>query len=101
MSGTADHVANERLVPAFLLVFTVAVSAELKGLNSKYALFHQVVLGKTVLDHVLISPDGVLVAPVGSPSRQVLLRIRGDGQGNFIQDELGPVSFVPLLGGIG
>jgi hypothetical protein len=38
-----------------------AVSAELKGLNSKYALFHQVVLGKTVLDHVLISPDGVLV----------------------------------------
>jgi hypothetical protein len=38
-----------------------AVSAELKGLNSKYALFHQVTLGKTVLDHVLISPDGVLV----------------------------------------
>lgn len=38
-----------------------AVSAELKGLNTRYALFHQVVLGKAVLDHVLISPDGVLV----------------------------------------
>ncbi|MGN2246230.1 protein-L-isoaspartate(D-aspartate) O-methyltransferase [Frateuria sp. GZRR35] len=52
-----------------------------------------------VLDQ--LSPDGVLVAPVGSPSSQMLLRIRGNGQGEFIQEELGPVSFVPLLGGIG
>lgn len=52
-----------------------------------------------VLDQ--LSPAGVLVAPVGSPSRQNLLRIRGDGKGDFVQDELGPVSFVPLLGGIG
>jgi protein-L-isoaspartate(D-aspartate) O-methyltransferase len=52
-----------------------------------------------VLDQ--LSPGGVLVAPVGSPSSQVLLRIRGDGQGDFTQEELGPVSFVPLLGGIG
>jgi protein-L-isoaspartate(D-aspartate) O-methyltransferase len=29
------------------------------------------------------------------------LRLRGDGEGDFIQEELGPVSFVPLLGGIG
>jgi protein-L-isoaspartate(D-aspartate) O-methyltransferase len=48
-----------------------------------------------------LSPSGVLVAPVGSPSHQVLLRIRGDGQGDFALEELGPVSFVPLLGGIG
>jgi protein-L-isoaspartate(D-aspartate) O-methyltransferase len=48
-----------------------------------------------------LAPDGVLVAPVGSPSRQVLLRMRGDGQGDFAQEELGAVSFVPLLGGIG
>lgn len=48
-----------------------------------------------------LSPGGVLVAPVGSPSSQTLLRIRGDGQGDFVQEELGPVSFVPLLGGIG
>lgn len=52
-----------------------------------------------VLDQ--LSPTGVLVAPVGSPSRQTLLRIRGDGQGDYIQEELGAVSFVPLLGGIG
>jgi protein-L-isoaspartate(D-aspartate) O-methyltransferase len=31
----------------------------------------------------------------------MLLRIRGNGQGDFIQEELGAVSFVPLLGGIG
>jgi protein-L-isoaspartate(D-aspartate) O-methyltransferase len=48
-----------------------------------------------------LAPDGVLVAPVGSPGSQMLLRIRGDGQGDFIQEELGAVSFVPLLGGIG
>jgi len=48
-----------------------------------------------------LAPTGVLVAPVGSPSSQTLLRIRGDGQGDFIQEELGAVSFVPLLGGIG
>ncbi|WP_425478690.1 protein-L-isoaspartate(D-aspartate) O-methyltransferase [Dyella terrae] len=48
-----------------------------------------------------LSPTGVLVAPVGSPSSQMLIRLRGDGQGDFIQEELGAVSFVPLLGGIG
>jgi protein-L-isoaspartate(D-aspartate) O-methyltransferase len=31
----------------------------------------------------------------------VLLRMRGDGSGDFEQEELGAVSFVPLLGGIG
>ena len=48
-----------------------------------------------------LSPNGVLVAPVGSPSNQMLIRMRGDGQGDFVQEELGAVSFVPLLGGIG
>lgn len=48
-----------------------------------------------------LSPTGVLVAPVGSPSRQTLIRLRGDGNGDFVQEELGAVSFVPLLGGIG
>lgn len=52
-----------------------------------------------VLDQ--LSPKGVLVAPVGSPSNQTLIRMRGDGQGDFIQEELAAVSFVPLLGGIG
>ncbi|MCW8808488.1 MAG: protein-L-isoaspartate(D-aspartate) O-methyltransferase [Rhodanobacter sp.] len=59
--------------------------------------------GDTIPTRILdqLSPIGVLVAPVGSPSRQVLIRMRGDGQGDFIQEELGAVSFVPLLGGIG
>lgn len=52
-----------------------------------------------ILDQM--TPTGVLIAPVGSPSSQTLIRMRGDGQGDFIQEELGPVSFVPLLGGIG
>ena len=42
-----------------------------------------------------------ILAPEGSPSRQTLIRMRGDGQGDFIQEELAAVSFVPLLGGIG
>ncbi|WP_017461169.1 protein-L-isoaspartate(D-aspartate) O-methyltransferase [Dyella ginsengisoli] len=52
-----------------------------------------------ILDQM--TPTGVLVAPVGSPSSQTLIRMRGDGKGDFVQEELGPVSFVPLLGGIG
>jgi protein-L-isoaspartate(D-aspartate) O-methyltransferase len=59
--------------------------------------------GDTIPSRILdqLTPNGVLVAPVGSPSQQTLLRLRGDGEGDFIQEELGPVSFVPLLGGIG
>ena len=59
--------------------------------------------GDTIPSRILdqLSPSGVLVAPVGSPSRQNLIRMRGDGQGDFSLEELGPVSFVPLLGGIG
>lgn len=59
--------------------------------------------GDTIPSRILdqLSPSGVLVAPVGSPSRQTLIRMRGDGQGDFTQEELGAVSFVPLLGGIG
>lgn len=59
--------------------------------------------GDTIPSRILdqLSPTGVLVAPVGSPSRQNLVRMRGDGQGDFAMEELGPVSFVPLLGGIG
>ncbi len=59
--------------------------------------------GDTIPSRILdqLSPTGVLVAPVGSPSRQTLIRMRGDGHGDFIQEELGAASFVPLLGGIG
>jgi len=59
--------------------------------------------GDTIPSRILdqLTPTGVLVAPVGSASSQTLIRMRGDGDGDFIQEELGPVSFVPLLGGIG
>jgi protein-L-isoaspartate(D-aspartate) O-methyltransferase len=59
--------------------------------------------GDTIPSRILdqLTPTGVLVAPVGSASSQTLIRMRGDGEGDFIQEELGPVSFVPLLGGIG
>jgi protein-L-isoaspartate(D-aspartate) O-methyltransferase len=59
--------------------------------------------GDTIPSRILdqLSPTGVLVAPVGSPSQQTLIRMRGDGHGDFTQEELGGVSFVPLLGGIG
>jgi protein-L-isoaspartate(D-aspartate) O-methyltransferase len=59
--------------------------------------------GDTIPTRILdqLTPTGVLVGPVGSPSRQTLIRMRGDGHGDFIQEELGAVSFVPLLGGIG
>ena len=59
--------------------------------------------GDTIPTRILdqLSPTGVLVAPVGSASSQTLIRMHGDGQGEFLLDEIGAVSFVPLLGGIG
>ena len=48
-----------------------------------------------------LKPGGVLVAPVGSPSQQVLVRMRKDDDGTIHREDLGVVSFVPLLGGIG
>jgi protein-L-isoaspartate(D-aspartate) O-methyltransferase len=47
-----------------------------------------------------LAPDGVLVAPVGPPGAQRLLRYRHDGKG-WVSEMLGQVSFVPLLGGLG
>jgi len=47
-----------------------------------------------------LSPDGVLVAPVGPPGMQQLLRYRRGDKG-WAAENLGGVSFVPLLGGLG
>lgn len=50
-----------------------------------------------------LSPDGVLVAPVGKPGVQKLLRYRlvEKEQGPmWVGESLGDVSFVPLLGGL-
>ena len=46
-----------------------------------------------------LAPDGVLVAPVGPPGAQRLLRYRRDGE-EWKAQMLGQVSFVPLLGGV-
>jgi protein-L-isoaspartate(D-aspartate) O-methyltransferase len=56
------------------------------------------VLEPALLDQ--LAPDGCLVAPVGPPGRQDLLRIRA-GEHGFVSEVLGAVSFVPLLGGTG
>jgi protein-L-isoaspartate(D-aspartate) O-methyltransferase len=47
-----------------------------------------------------LAPDGCLVAPCGPSGRQGLLRVR-HGDDGFVQENLGVVSFVPLLGGTG
>lgn len=47
-----------------------------------------------------LAPDGCLVAPVGPPGRQNLLRVRA-GEEGLVSETLGAVSFVPLLGGTG
>lgn len=55
-------------------------------------------LPESLLEQLAVG--GVLVIPVGPPGRQDLLRItRTDGE--FEQETLGAVSFVPLLGGKG
>ena len=46
-----------------------------------------------------LAPDGVLVAPVGPPGMQQLLRYRRGDQG-WKAENLGGVSLVPLLGGL-
>jgi len=46
-----------------------------------------------------LAPDGVLVAPVGPPGHQRLLRYRNSEKG-WVGETLGAVSFVPLLGGV-
>ncbi|HEY2396026.1 MAG TPA: protein-L-isoaspartate(D-aspartate) O-methyltransferase [Rudaea sp.] len=58
--------------------------------------------GEAVDDELFaqLAPDGVLVAPVGPPGNQRLLRYR-HGEKGRICESLGAVSFVPLLGGIG
>ena len=47
-----------------------------------------------------LAPGGTLVAPVGGSSAQSLLCLRKTAEGDFEQDDLGPVVFVPLLSGV-
>ena len=47
-----------------------------------------------------LADGGVLVAPLGPPGAQHLLRFRRDGK-QWQREDLDAVSFVPLLGGVG
>ncbi|HQV48340.1 MAG: protein-L-isoaspartate(D-aspartate) O-methyltransferase [Dokdonella sp.] len=47
-----------------------------------------------------LAPQGVLVAPVGPPGRQELLRVGRDADGAWQRETVAAVSFVPLLGGV-
>jgi protein-L-isoaspartate(D-aspartate) O-methyltransferase len=47
-----------------------------------------------------LAPGGTLVAPVGGPSSQSLLKLRKDDDGVITQQSLAPVVFVPLLSGM-
>ena len=47
-----------------------------------------------------LAPGGVLVAPVGGPNGQSLLRLEKNADGRIEQQDLGPVVFVPLLSGM-
>jgi protein-L-isoaspartate(D-aspartate) O-methyltransferase len=46
-----------------------------------------------------LAPGGTLIAPVGGPAQQRLLRVRKDADGNTHSDDLGAVVFVPLVPG--
>jgi len=56
------------------------------------------VLEPELLDQ--LAPDGCLVAPVGPPGKQTLVRVTA-GAGGWVPEALEEVSFVPLLGGTG
>ncbi|NII10454.1 protein-L-isoaspartate(D-aspartate) O-methyltransferase [Oleiagrimonas sp. C23AA] len=47
-----------------------------------------------------LKPGGVLVAPVGPSGQQVLWRLRKNEDESLDTEQLGEVSFVPLLGGL-
>lgn len=47
-----------------------------------------------------LAPGGVLVAPVGPAGKQTLVRLRKREDGSLESENLGAVSFVPLLGGM-
>jgi protein-L-isoaspartate(D-aspartate) O-methyltransferase len=47
-----------------------------------------------------LKPTGILVAPVGRGPVQTLIRYVGDGQGDFREEVLCEVRFVPLLEGV-
>jgi protein-L-isoaspartate(D-aspartate) O-methyltransferase len=47
-----------------------------------------------------LAPGGTLIAPVGAGSSQSLTLLHKDAAGRISQQELAPVTFVPLLSGL-
>ena len=71
---------------------------------SEYAPYDAIIVtaAGAVLDLALVdqlAEGGTLVAPVGGPSSQKLLRVRKTAEG-LLREELGNVVFVPLLSGV-
>ena len=58
--------------------------------------------GPALVDALLeqLAPGGVLVAPVGASSGQALLCLHKQADGEVSSEDLGAVSFVPLLSGV-
>ena len=58
--------------------------------------------GPALVDALLeqLAPGGVLVAPVGASSGQALLCLRKEAEGEVASEDMGAVSFVPLLSGV-
>jgi protein-L-isoaspartate(D-aspartate) O-methyltransferase len=47
-----------------------------------------------------LAPNGVLIAPVGAGSEQMLVRLHKQADGSVLQEAMGEVVFVPLLPGL-
>lgn len=58
--------------------------------------------GAALVDGLIeqLAPAGTLVAPVGSGSGQVLVRVRKQADGTVTREDVAPVVFVPLLSGL-
>ncbi len=58
--------------------------------------------GPALVDALLeqLAPGGMLVAPVGASSGQALLCLHKQADGEISSEDLGAVSFVPLLSGV-
>ena len=48
-----------------------------------------------------LAPGGRLVIPVGDADEQRLMRVTRIGKDGFVEDDLGTVRFVPLIGELG
>ncbi|MGC8474264.1 MAG: protein-L-isoaspartate O-methyltransferase family protein, partial [Candidatus Dormibacteria bacterium] len=64
--------------------------------------FHAVVISAaagTVPEALLgqVAEGGTILAPLGAPEEQELVRLRRGGGGRWLREELGPCRFVPLI----